>query len=280
MRRVPILLSLLLAGGCAGYASDYWKPKERLIANQLVRYGMSGAQGECVERGLTKALSVWQLRQLGDLAARLNTGGSNPSSLGAYEFIYVAGLAEDAEVGAETRRVIESCNVAVASAPRAPAASPPTAAPPAQTGQSRTPAQPVPQAMPGWPTPPGMTPPASQPPGGEPAQAGAQPLWVNLGAARTGQGIAVDAASVTRGPSWRQAWFRLLNTDQAGVGDVGYLLRIDCAARTITAHAGRKYAPGGALTEQRQYEKPEGPMTIEPGTVIEVAYHALCDDPR
>jgi hypothetical protein len=105
-------------------------------------------------------------------------------------------------------------------------------------------------------------------------------LWVNLGAARTGQGIAVDAASVTRGPSWRQAWFRLLNTDQGNVGDIGYLLRIDCAAKTITAHSGRKYAPDGALAEERAYAKPEGPMPIEPGTVIEVAYHALCDDPR
>ena len=251
MRRALALLSVALLGGCAGYASDYWKPKERLIASQLVRYGMSGTQGQCVERQLTKNLSVWQLRQLGDLAGRLTPGGRNPATLGPREFIYIAGLVEDPKVGPETRRAVETCNAASAAPAPRPAAS-----------AGGAPAAAVPS--------PSVTPP--------PAQGG--PLWVNLGAASTGQGIAVDAASVTRGPTWRQAWFRLLNSDQAGVGDIGYQLRIDCTAKSITAFAGRKYAPGGALTEQKEYEKPEGPLGIEPGTVMEVAYHALCDDPR
>ena len=249
------LIALVLLGGCAGYAADYWKPKHKLIAAQLVRYQMTGEQGQCVEKKLTDTLSVWQLRQLADLARRLAPGGGNPAALGPREFLYIAGLVEDPEVGPETGAALEACGVAGA-ATAAPAAAPAPAEPaPAPPGSPPAPAVPAPAAAPG-------------------------PLWVNLGAARTGQGIAVDAASVTRGPSWRQAWFRLLNSDQTGTGDIGYLLRIDCAARTITAHAGRKYAPGGALVEEKAYAAPEGPMGIEPGTVIEVAYHALCDEPR
>src|SRR4051794_35961039 len=68
VRAVPALLALILLGGCAGYASDYWKPKQKLIAPQLARYAMSSEQSQCVERRLTQTLSVWQLRQLGDLA--------------------------------------------------------------------------------------------------------------------------------------------------------------------------------------------------------------------
>ena len=256
MRRSLGLMAVVLLGGCAGYAADYWKPKNKLIAAQLVRYQMTGEQGQCVEKRLTDSLSVWQLRQLGDLAKRLVPGGRNPDALGPQEFLYIAGLVEDPEVGPETRAALEACAVAGA-ATIAPAAEPAAPAP-------------------------ASSPPASppSPPAADLPQPGPGPLWVNLGAARTGQGIAVDAASVTRGPTWRQAWFRLLNSDRAGAGDIGYLLRIDCPARTITAHAGRKYAPGGALLEEKAYAAPEGPMGIEPGTVIEVAYHALCDDPR
>ena len=253
MRRVLTCLTVILLGGCAGYASDYWKPKNRLIASELPRYGMAGSQGQCVEQGLSGALSVWQLRQLADLASRLAPGGRNPNSFGPRDFMHIAGLVEDSRVGPETRNVLERCGLdpnaaaAVAAVDPAPAtaSAPPAGAPPVAAS--------VPQGS---------------------------PLWVNLGAARTGQGIAVDAASVTRAPGWRQAWFRLLNSDRTGVGDIGYLLRIDCPARHITAHAGRKYALDGTLTEQKDYAQPEGPMGIEDGTVIEIAYHALCDDPR
>ena len=250
MRRALSLLSIALLGGCAGYASDYWKSKKSLIAPQLERFGMTGTAGQCVEERLTDTLSVWQLRQLADYAARVA-----PSvKVGPRDLISVAGLVEDPKVKPETQRAIDSCNVVMAAAPVRAGTTPVTSG----TGTAST-------------TTATATP---------PVPAGPDPLWVNLGAAQTGQGIAVDASSVTRGPSWRQAWFRLLNTDQSGVGDIGYLLRIDCSSKVITAHAGRKYAPGGGLVEQRQYDKPEGPMGIEPGTVIEVAYHALCDDPR
>lgn len=258
MRRALCLLSIGLLGGCAGYASDYWKAKESLIAPQLERFGMTGAAKECAEKRLTETLSVWQLRQLADYAARVSpTVRVTPRHL-----ISVAGLLEDPKVAPLTQQAIDACNTGAGAVPVRTAATP--VAP--DTGPA-TPAGPTTSTATTTATPA--------------LPAGPEPLWVNLGAAQTGQGIAVDASSVTRGPSWRQAWFRLLNTDQAGVGDIGYLLRIDCSTKVITAHAGRKYAPGGGgLVEQRQYDTPEGPMGIEPGTVIEVAYHALCDDPK
>jgi hypothetical protein len=251
MRLALASLSIFLLAGCAGYAADYWKPKQSLIAVQLPRYGISGSEARCVEAKLTASLSVWQLRQLADLAGRLTPRGGNPEALGPRELVYVAGLARDPKVAPETRRALDACTVGVSVAP------PPAPAPVA----SAPPAAPIPAPPPPVPG----------------ATAAAEPLWLNLGTAPTGQSISVDPTSVTRGPSWRQAWFRLLNRDQAGTGDIGYLLRIDCASRNIMAFAGRKYAPGGALVEQKDYPKPEGPMAIEKGTVIELAFRALCE---
>ena len=250
MRSLSGLLFIVLLSGCAGYAADYWKPKERLIAPQLTRYGMAGPVGACVQQRLMQNLRIWQLRQLVNLAEKLETGGGAGGALGPREFVYIAGLVEDPEVGPATASAISECGIST-DVPRSviAEAAPETKA--AETSSVQAPPAPV--------TP---------------------PLWVNLGAAKSGQAIAVDAATVSRGPSWRQAWFRLLNWDRPNIGDVGYLLRVDCQAKAITAHAGRKYAPGGALIEQKDYAAPEGPMGIEPGTVIEVAYHALCDEPR
>lgn len=252
MRAVPALLTLVLLGGCAGYAADYWKPKERLIAPQLARYGMTGEQSQCVERRLTQTLTVWQLRQLGDLAGRLAAGGANPSALGPRDFVYVAGLAKDPKVGVGTRQALDACGVAAAAiASRPPAPTPPEAAAPSSS--------------------PGLV------PGAASAAAAARPaLWVNLGTAPTGQAISVDASSLANGPSGRQAWFRLTNPGQSGAGDIAYLLRIDCAAKSITALGGRKYSPAGAMLEQKDYPAPEGPLPVETGTVMELAFRGVC----
>jgi hypothetical protein len=255
---ITSLLAAGLLGGCAGYASDYWKPKAELITPQLARYGIEGEQGRCVEGKLTAALTVWQLRQLSDLASRLSPGGRNAAAFGPRDFMHIAGLVEDPKVRPEAQRALEGCGLDPAAGAAVAASA---------------------QALSGASAPaPGAAPSPSASAAGGSSQL--EPLWVNLGAAQSGQGIAVDAASVTRGAGWRQAWFRLLNSDRNGVGDIGYLLRIECPERRITAHAGRKYAPDGTLSEQKDYPAPEGPMGIETGTVIEVAYHALCDDPR
>jgi hypothetical protein len=252
VRPAIALLSLVLLGGCAGYASDYWKPKQKLISPQLGRYGLDETQRQCMEQQLTRTLSVWQLRQLGDLAARLQTGGANPGQLGAGDFVYVAGLVRDPKVGVEAKRALDACSVAVAAAvpPRGEAAAPATPQPSS------------PGLVPGAPAPAATTRPA---------------LWVNLGTAPTGQAIAVDASSLADGPSGRQAWFRLTNPGPAGGGgDIAYLLRVDCAAKSITALAGRKYSPAGALIEQKDYPAPEGPLPVETGTVMELAFRGVC----
>ncbi len=258
------LIATVLLAGCAGYVADRIKPKSALVTPQLGRYGISGPHAACVEKRLTKDLSTWQLRQLYNLASRLTVGGDgNPTSLRPSDFGYVAGLVKDAEVGTQVRAALQGCNLDNRAVQIAASPPPPLSAPEEAISQS-APAAPATPSIP----------PASLPPEAEPAA-----LWVNLGAAASGQGIAVDARSVTRVQGLRQAWFRLLRIDgNAIVGETGYLLRVDCAARTITAHAGRTYGRGGALLQQKDYDKPEGPLAIESGTVIEVAYHALCDD--
>ncbi|HEX5184080.1 MAG TPA: hypothetical protein VFW19_13155 [Allosphingosinicella sp.] len=257
MRVVPALSALLLLGGCAGYAADYWKPKQSLVAPQLGRYGLSGTQSQCVERRLTKMLGVWQLRQLGDLAAQLRNGGANPGRLGPADFLYVAGLVHDPKVGAETKRAFDACHVAIAAEAPAPETPPPPPAPPPASTPGLVPGAPAAAA--------GTAPPPARP-----------ALWVNLGTASTGQGISVDAASIANGPSWRQAWFRLTNAGPSGGGDIAYLLRIDCAAKSITALGGRKYSQAGELIEQKDYPKPEGPLAVEAGTVMELAFRGVC----
>ncbi len=242
--KLPVLLPLLaLAGGCAGHASDYWRPKASLIAEQLPRYGLTGPAGECMSRELSQRLTVRQLSDLSDRAARAVAGGPNPAALGPREFGYVASLLKNAEVGAETGRALEACGLTGSATVAAAAPEPSSPAAGASSAASA---------------------------------AGAAPLWLNLGTAATGQAIAIDATSVATGPESRQGWFRLSNPGEASAGDIGYLLRVDCAGQSITALGGRKYSPAGALIEQRDYPQPEGPLAIEAGTVMEIAFRALC----
>jgi hypothetical protein len=134
-------------------------------------------------------------------------------------------------------------------------------------------AQPAPSPSPP-PASPGLVPgaPATQPL----APTGRSALWVNLGTAPTGQAISVDASSLVTGPSGREAWFRLTNPGAGGAGDIAYRLRIDCAAKSITALGGRKYSQTGALLEQKDYPTPEGPLPVEAGTVMELAFRGVC----
>lgn len=245
MRRLPLFLVPLL-GGCAGYAADYWKPKENLIAPQLARFGLDDAQVQCVTKRLTADLGVWQLRQLADLSARLRAGGANPAALAPGDLLFAAGLAKDPEIRAGAETALNAC--AVAWAPVAPAAAP--AAPAAD------PAAPPAPAVPADPS-------------------GAR--WLDLGTAPTGQGISVDVSSIQNGTGWRQGWFRMSNPGETGPGLVSYHLRVDCAANTITPMAARKYDAQGAILEQVDHG-PEWavPLPVDPGTVMEIAHRALC----
>ena len=121
------------------------------------------------------------------------------------------------------------------------------------------------------PAPPPAIAPQETVPQGRPAE------WLNLGAAPTGQQIAVDAATLEREPNSRKAWFRLTNPNQQATTGISYLLRIDCQARTIEALAHRREDAQGAVTELQEYSRDaEGPLPVEGGTVMEIAFLALC----
>lgn len=102
-------------------------------------------------------------------------------------------------------------------------------------------------------------------------------LWLNLGAAPTGQSIAVNAASIREQSGAREAWFRLTNPGTNAPTGNAYLLRVDCQARTINSMAFRRHAPDGSVVEERDYRPAgEGVSQIAGGTVMEIAYLALC----
>jgi hypothetical protein len=238
LRTGPALLCLLLLAGCAGYAADYWRPKNSLIAPHLPRYGISAEDSRCVGERLTKNLTVWQLRQLADIARRLvaqDGGALAPRDLG-----YVAGLVQDPKVGPEVAATLGACKVGeppAAAAPLAPAATP------------------------------GLEP-------------GAEPLplrWIDLGAAETGQRIAVDITTVAGTSEKREGWFRLSNPGETAPSADAYRLRVDCAGRMITPTAARKYDSDGKVVQQEDYTAAwQAPLPIEAGTVMEIAWKRLC----
>lgn len=241
MRKSSLVVwSSLLLAGCAGYAADYWQPKDSLIAPQLPRYGLTAEQTRCVGERLTKNLSVWQLRQLADIAERLVPGGDDPSALAPRDLAYVAGLVQDPKVGPEVAATLEACGAGTAAA----ATAAPTGAPPAPG-----PAAPSPEAL----------------------------RWIDLGAASTGQRIAVDITSMNTAEGHREGWFRLSNPGDPAPSLVAYRLRVDCAARTITPTAARKYEADGRVAHQEDYTAAwQAPLPIEPGTVMEIAWTRLC----
>ena len=101
--------------------------------------------------------------------------------------------------------------------------------------------------------------------------------WLNLGAAPTGQAIAIDASTLVQEATTRQAWFRLTNPGEEQPLANAYLLRIDCTRRTIEARARRRQDASGLVSDYQEYPPgSEGPMAVEGGTVMEIAYLAMC----
>ena len=99
------------------------------------------------------------------------------------------------------------------------------------------------------------------------------PTWLNLGAAGSSQSIAIDASTIEQAETTRTAWFRLTDPG-APASDNAYLLVIDCPARTINAKARERRDPAGAVLEQVDY--PDNPLPVEDGTVMEIAFLAMC----
>jgi hypothetical protein len=117
--------------------------------------------------------------------------------------------------------------------------------------------------------------PGAAPAGSAPSAAGL-PNWINLGAAPTGQSIAVDAATMEGKGTLRTAWFRLSNPGK-GRSPAAYYLRIDCAAKTINSLGLKRFGANEEVVDNVDYgPNGEGAAPIEGGTVMEIAYLALC----
>ncbi|HYN46880.1 MAG TPA: hypothetical protein VES64_09325 [Allosphingosinicella sp.] len=114
------------------------------------------------------------------------------------------------------------------------------------------------------------------PPLAVPAAAPAAPrasAWLNLGAAGSGQSIAIDASTIEQEGRQRSAWFRLTDPGAAPSPD-SFQLDIDCARRTINPKARRRRDAAGAIADYREY--PANPLPVEGGTVMEIAFLSLC----
>ena len=251
MRPFLVLVPLVMLSGCAGYAADYWRSKPGLVAPQLTRYGLGETATRCVAERLGEDLTVWQLRQLADTSERVRQ-----ANLGVHELLWVSKLVNDTAVAPAVEKALGGCGAATR-----------IAAAPASVSQ---PVAPVP--APSTSTQASGTPPASI----TPSATGAS-VWLNLGVAATGQSISVDASSVENGPGFRKGWFRMTNPEAGKPGDISYLLKIDCTAKTITPMGGRKHDASGAVIEEKAYGPDwEGALPIEEGTVMEIAYRSLC----
>lgn len=238
MRLKPIaLLPLAALAGCAGYAADYWGSENEIIAPQLTRYGFAQSQAECAGRRLTAGLTVWQLRQLERIAKLVPPTHFGRAALEPRDLAAVAAHVEDRRVRPAVEAIVAEC-----------------APPPAPVVAAATP-RPAP----------------------DPEVRTTAPLWLNLGAAPTGQSIAVNASTIAEEGRTREAWFRLTNPGATAPSGNSYLLKVDCDARTINSLAYRRHAPDGTLAEERDYRPAgEGMAPVAGGTVMEIAYLALC----
>jgi hypothetical protein len=244
------LIPTFLAAGCAGYAIDYTKSREDLLGPELARYGLSETQVQCVNESLSKRLAKGQLGVLTRTTRLVKRGYTDPERLTVQDLLYVSTFVKDREVAAELSRASASCNLLTDPGIAATGAVPVT--PSVSPGASGEPAAPV-------------------------AQSARGSSWLNLGAAPTGQAIAIDAASVQDAPPHREAWFRITNPGDSGPTGAAYRLRIDCSGRTINPMALRKVGSAGTVTEEKNYgPNGEGALKVEGGTVMEIAYLALC----
>jgi hypothetical protein len=234
MRSLP--LAFLLLAGCAGNVADYVGPRSSIVTPQLIRYGLPVADARCIGERLGKSLTPLQLRRLVRAAGAVKQGYYDSDPLNIGHFAKVATAMQPPKVGAEVQAASAACNIVTA------AAAPPT---PSGPQGAETPPMPAPRT----------------------------PAWLNLGAAGTGQQIAVEASSIEQEGSRRSAWFRLTDPGASAPGQNNYHLGIDCGARTISEKARRKPDASGATVEVPGDNKP---APIERGTVMEIAWLALC----
>lgn len=250
---LPVLLPAILAGCATGYATDWFRDSSSIINPQLLRYGLNVEQSRCVGERLGKRLNRSQLSLLQARAAAVRPAATATTPLTLGNLRAVAGGIGNREVRMELDSSVAACNVAA------------TTAMAAATPSTTSPAGDAPMMSGGVPVDMSRRVPAMT------------ATWLNLGAAESGQSIAIDAASIQQeGPS-RTAWFRMTDPESGSATGNQYRLRIDCAAKTIQPLALRQTDAAGAQTSLREYTPEEakaGPA--ESGTVLEIAYLSMC----
>jgi len=234
--RLFALFALFALAGCAGQLRDYVGSRSNIVSPQLIRYGLDLEQSRCVGERLAAALNPRQLRLLARAAGTVQQGFFEPERLTMRDFAWVARTMDDREV----RIALEGANAACSVA--AVAAAPPPVIVPA-------PAAPAPPVL-------------------------RSAAWLNLGAAGSGQSIAIDASTIEQEGEMRSAWFRLTDPGATAPSPDSFLLSIDCAHRTINAKARRRRDAAGVLADYREY--PDNPLPVEGGTVMEIAFLSLC----
>lgn len=272
MSRLGVALGVAVAlTGCVGQLRDFVGPVHATTSPQLLRFGLDVQQSRCVGDKLGEQLRPRQLRMFARAASAVGAGWFEPGRLTVRDLLYLADHESDRAVKPALERAFGLCSVTV------------PAPPPPRPEQ-------VAAAAPATP---------------------AGPAWLNLGAATSGQLIAIDAATIRQDDSHRSAWFRLTDPPaaapapaEAGATHTGarsrahapasgpaaspptppsaptagardsFLLEIDCARRTINAKARERRDAAGALLQHVDY--PDNPLHVEGGTVMEIAWLSLC----
>jgi hypothetical protein len=231
-----------LLAGCAGQLRDYMGPRASIVRPQLIRYGFSLPEISCVADRLGETLRPRQLRFLVRATSHIQRPYYDPDRFTPRDFHWAAGGLRDPRVQTEIGRAFTACNIQ----PTARVAAAPVSTPPTATG--------------------GPIPATTRP-----------SVWLNLGAAPSGQSIAVDGATLEQDEDARVAWFRMIDPPPSGTSLHAYRLRIDCRTRIIRPLAHRLYDAAGAIVEERDYDDAEElPSPVEGGTVTEIAYLSLC----
>lgn len=234
----PILIGLGLLAGCAGNIADHIGPRSGIIAGQLVRYGFDLNQSACVAERLGAGLTPLQLRRLERVASAVERGYFEPNRLTTRDFAYVAGTMDDPAAASALRAANDACGVTAAEKARAAAK---------RAAAEKAAAEAAPP----------------------------EPVWLNLGAAPTGQQIAIDAASLREEGAEREAWFRLTDPGE-NASHIAYLLRVNCPARTIDPIGHRKPDESGVEHYTEYPPEDDDRMAVESGTVMEIAFLSLC----
>jgi hypothetical protein len=216
---------------------------------QFLRYGFSANQRKCVGGRIGATLSGGQLRKLEMKARSFTKGASDSARLTPGDLLFVSSQLKDPLVAIGLNQAASMCGVTTVELVQGANGS--------TAERTAAPSKPV-----------------SVPEPTASAEA-ARITWISLGAAPTGQPIAVDATSLKQEGAFRSGWFRLAKAGERNANS--YLLRVDCTAQTINSMELRKHGPNGEITEQRSYgPNGEGAVPARDGTVLEIAFLSLC----